>query len=222
MTGLFGVLRREALLEWRRPGRWSSLVFFSAAVVLLVAFASPSEAALREQAGGTFWVAILLASTRAVDQAWQVDLENGALEALVLWPVEPAVLFYAKVLALTATLTTVALATGPLILGMYDAPLRGDVGTLLLLLVTGCAGLAAPATLLGAMTAQARGASVLLPLLLFPLVVPALLAAAKGTSVLLEGDPMGQAPAWLGILVTFTALHWSLGGLLFGRIVEDG
>jgi len=63
---------------------------------------------------------------------------------------------------------------------------------------------------------------VLLPLLLFPLVVPALLAAARGTTVVLEGDPMLQGNAWLGLLVAFNAIHWSLSGLFFGRVLEDG
>jgi heme exporter protein B len=69
--------------------------------------------------------------------------------------------------------------------------------------------------------AQARGASVLLPVLLFPLVVPAVVAAGRGTSLVIEGDLMGQAPSWLGLLAVFNALHWTLAGAMFGRIAED-
>ena len=61
----------------------------------------------------------------------------------------------------------------------------------------------------------------LLPLLLFPLVVPALMAAARGTTVVLEGDPMGQSPGWLGVLVLFNAIHWSISGVLFRFVVEE-
>lgn len=62
----------------------------------------------------------------------------------------------------------------------------------------------------------------LLPLLLFPLVVPALLSAVKATSLVLTGDPMGQLQSWLGLLTAFNLIYWSLCGLLFGRVVEDG
>jgi heme exporter protein B len=62
---------------------------------------------------------------------------------------------------------------------------------------------------------------VLLPLLLFPLIVPALLSSVKATSLILTGDPMGQLPSWLGLLTAFDVLYWSLCGLLFGRVVED-
>jgi heme exporter protein B len=216
------VLWREASLELRRPGRTSALAFFAAAVALLIAFASPSEAALRELAGGTLWVALLLVATRSSDQSWSADLEEGALEAMVLWPVDPRALFLGKALMQTAVLLAVAAVCAPLLVALYDARVRADGPLLGAVIVAGCLGIAAPATLLGAITGQARGGSVLLPLLLFPLLVPGILSAARATMVLLEGDPMGQGDDWLRILLAFDAVQWSAGVLLFGRVVEEG
>jgi heme exporter protein B len=71
------------------------------------------------------------------------------------------------------------------------------------------------------MTAQTRARQTLLPLLLFPLVVPVLLAAVKATSLLILGDPMGQLGAWVSLLGAFAVVQWALGGLFFGRVVED-
>ena len=76
--------------------------------------------------------------------------------------------------------------------------------------------------LLAPITAQARGSSVLLPLLMFPLVVPALLAAARGTTLVLGADPMGQAGSWLIALLAFNVIQWPMCSLLFGRVVEGG
>ena len=76
-------------------------------------------------------------------------------------------------------------------------------------------------TLYGAITAHTRGSSALLPLLLFPLVVPALMAAASGTSAAMEGDVMGSTPGWALLLLAFNAIHWSVSGLLFRFVVED-
>ncbi|MFT4626868.1 MAG: heme exporter protein B [Myxococcota bacterium] len=216
-----GVLAKELLIEWRDRSRVSGLFFFGLAVLLMVAFASPSEGALRDQAAGTLWVGLLLASTRALDQAYSIEMEHDAMEAMVLWPVDPRAIFYGKALANTALLTLVAVGLVPLLFAMYDVHLRGSIAMLGGFLVLGCAGLAAPGTLYGLVTAQARGSSVLLPLLLFPLVVPCILSAAKGTGVVLDGDPMGQGDSWMGLLVAFNAIHWSLSGVLYGRIAED-
>ena len=70
-------------------------------------------------------------------------------------------------------------------------------------------------------SASARSRQTLLPLLLFPLVVPVLISAVKATSLLMLGDPMGQVRSWTLLLAAFDAIHWSLCGLLFGRVVED-
>jgi len=216
------VLRKELLVEWRDRSRISGLFFFAMAIVILMAFASPSEGVLKQQAGGILWIGLLLASTRSLDQSFATEMEHGALEGLMLWPVDPRAVFYGKALANTLVLLMVALAIVPLLFGMYGAEVRGSIPVLLGFLVFGCAAIGAPGTLFGGIVAQARGSSVLLPLLLFPLVIPAVLAAAKGTTVVMEGDPMGQGRSWLGLLVAFNAVHWSLSGLFFGRVVEDG
>jgi heme exporter protein B len=148
-------------------------------------------------------------------------LQDGCLEALVLWPVDLRALFYAKAIANTLLLLLVAAALTPLLLAVYDAPLPRPLWNFIQVLCLGCAALAAPGTLYGLMAGRARASSVLLPLLLFPLVVPALLGAARATTVMMEGDPMGQSGSWIGLLWAFNAVHWSLSGILFSRIVED-
>ena len=103
---------------------------------------------------------------------------------------------------------------------LYDAG-TPRLLTLLLVIVLGAAGLSAPGTLYAAMTAQLKAKQTLLPLLLFPLIVPALLASVKATSLVILGDPMGQARPWIILLIAFDLIYWSLCGLLYGRVVED-
>ena len=85
----------------------------------------------------------------------------------------------------------------------------------------GAAGLSAPGTLYAAMTAQVRAKQTLLPLLLFPLIVPALLASVKATSLVILGDPMGAIKSWVTLLAAFDLLYWSLCGLLYAKVVEE-
>lgn len=215
------VLRKELLVEWRERSRVSGVFFFALAIVLMVAFASPGDAVLSKQAGGTLWIGLLLASTRSLDQSYQVEMEHGALEGLLLWPVDGRALFFGKCVANTAILATVGLALLPLTIAICNAPVKGSAPMLAAFVLLGSAALAAPGTLYGLITTQARGASVLLPLLMFPLVIPAVLAASRGTSVVMEGDPMVQGPSWLGLLAAFNAVHWSVSALFYGRILED-
>lgn len=215
------VLRKELLTEWRQRSRVSGILFFAFALILMMAFATPSPAVLERMAGGMLWLGLVLASTRSLDQSFTVEHEHGAMEGLVLWPVTPAAIYYGKALANAMVLLFVAILLTPLLLAVYNTGIEGSPYEYLAFLFFGCLALAAPATLLGQITVQARGSSVLLPLLLFPLVVPVIMAAGKGTSLVLEGDPMNQSNSWLMLLVAFDAVHWSLSGLLFARIVED-
>jgi heme exporter protein B len=101
-----------------------------------------------------------------------------------------------------------------------------DAGTTRLLslvgiIILGTAGLSAPGTLYAAMTAQVKAKQTLLPLLLFPLIVPALLASVKATSLVILGDPMQTLRSWMVLLFAFDAIYWSLCGLLYPRVVED-
>jgi heme exporter protein B len=95
------------------------------------------------------------------------------------------------------------------------------VAMLLVVVFLGSAGIVAPGTLYAAMTARLSSQQVVLPLLLFHLVVPPILAAVKATDLVLEGDFMGQLGAWIGLLVAFDAIYWSLSGLLFGKVLDE-
>ena len=212
---------KEMLTEWRQRSRITGIFWFAFAVVLMVAVATPKSSVLPDLAGGALWLGLLLASTRSMDQSYAVEHEHGAMEGLLLWPVDPVAIYYGKALANALVLVLVALALVPLVVGIFDAPVRGNLLQLVAIIVLGCMALAAPGTLYGLITSQARGSSVLLPLLLFPLVLPAVLAAANATTKLVEGDPMVQAPGWIAVVAAFDLLHWSLSGILYGRLLED-
>lgn len=222
MRQALAVLRKDLLVEIRSPSRFTGVFFFALALLLMVAFASNTTDVMRRQAGGSLWVGLLLASTRSLDQSFAAELEHGALEGQVLWPVAPWSIFLGKAVANALILFAVSIVLTPLAIAIYDVSLRGSLLQLAGFLFLGCTALAAPGTLLTAITSQARGSSVLLPLLMFPLVIPALMAAARGTTLIMDGDPMGQSPSWLAALVSFNVIHWLLAALLFGRVVEGG
>lgn len=218
---LAAALRKEMLLQWRSRAQMMAVFVFGAAALLLFSFAvGPVAEALRQFSAGFLWLGLLLSSTLTLAESYHAEMENRALEGLLLLPADARALYYAKALANTAQLFLLGIGLVPVMVVLYDA---GTTRILALagVIALGAAGLSAPGTLYAAMTAQVRSKQTLLPLLLFPLVVPALLASVKATSLLILGDPMGQARSWVLLLVAFDAIYWSLCGLLFGRVVEE-
>lgn len=221
MRSLVAALRKEALLQWRSRAQLLAVFTFGATALLLFSFAvGPNSELLRANAAGFLWLGLLLSSTLTLAESFQSEMEQRALEGLLLLPAEAPALYYGKALSNWLQLTLLGSGLVPLMVVLYDSPLPRPLG-LIGVIALGAAGLSAPGTLYAAMTYQARSRQTLLPLLLFPLVVPVLIASVKATSLLILGDPMDQVRPWTLLLLGFDAIHWSLCGLLFGRVVED-
>jgi len=219
-TGLATVVQKDLLVEWRARAQLVALLGFSVVVLLLFSFAvGPDSNVLARHAGGYLWLALLLASTLLLARSLQVEVESGALESLLLAPVRAPAIFYGKAMANTVLLVIVAAVALPVDLALTGAQIQ-QLPPVLLAIVLGAAGIAAPGTFYAALTARVAGRQLLLPLLLFPLIVPALLASVKATSLSMAGDPMGQLPSWLALLACFDVIYWSLCGLLFEKVVE--
>ncbi|MFL6247807.1 MAG: heme exporter protein CcmB [Thermoanaerobaculia bacterium] len=218
---LIAAIRKELLLQWRTRGQLMAVFVFGAAALLLFSFGiGPDTTALRTFSAGFLWLGLLLSSTLTLADSFQAEMENRALEGLLLLPCDPHALYYAKAIANWLQLTILGVALVPVMVVLYDAGTTRLL-TLLLVIVLGAAGLSAPGTLYAAMTAQLKAKQTLLPLLLFPLIVPALLASVKATSLVILGDPMAQSRPWIVLLISFDLIYWSLCGLLYGRVVED-
>jgi heme exporter protein B len=216
------LLHKDLLVGWRGRVRLVGLFTYSLALLLLFSFAvGPDTAALRDHASAYLWLAVLSASTLLLAQSFQQEVEAGAIEGLLLLPVEPAALYYAKAVANLLLLLFLAFATLPLAALLFSLLPAGSLPVMFLVVALGAAGIVAPGTLYAALTARLSSQQVVLPVLLFPLVVPPILAAVKATDLVLEGDAMGELPAWLGLLLVFDAIYWSLSGPLFGKVMEE-
>lgn len=218
---MIAALRKELLLQWRTRSQLTAVFVFGATSLLLFSFAiGPNAEALRTFSAGFLWLGLLLSSTLTLAESFHAEMENRALEGLLLLPSDPRALYYGKAVANWLQLTILGIALVPVMVVLYDAGTT-RLPTLLLIIILGAAGLSAPGTLYAAMTAQVKAKQTLLPLLLFPLIVPALLASVKATSLVILGDPMQQSRSWLVLLGAFDLIYWSLCGLLYSRVVEE-
>lgn len=218
----WALLRKDLLIEWRTRARANALIFFSLATLLLFSFAlGPDVALLRQHAGGYLWLAVLFASVLSLGESFRIEQENASLEGVKLAPVDARAVFLSKAVGNTALLFALSALLIPVLVALYDVRIALGVGELAGVIFLGCSAIAAPGTVYSAIANNARARDVLLPLLLFPLLIPALLAAVKATGLILEGDPMRQLGSWLGLLVAFNLMYWGLGLLLFPRVIEE-
>lgn len=221
MRQLVAAIRKEMLLQWRTRAQILAIFVFGATSLLLFSFAvGPNSTALRLHAAGFLWLALLLSSTLALAESFQLETEQKGLEGLLLLPASARAMYYAKAIANAFQLSILGIALVPVMVVLYDVSIENVFGVFGVI-VLGAAGLSAPGTIYSAMASQARAKQTLLPLLLFPLVVPVLLASVKATSLLIVGDPMGQLKSWVTLVTSFDLIYWSLCGLVFGRVVED-
>ena len=217
------VLRKDLLLEWRGRSRLLSVMLFGLVTLALFSFAvGPDSANLRAGASGFLVLALLLSSTLALSESFRLEHEQRAIEGLLLLPVDPTAIYYGKALGNTIFLCLLA----PVLMWVAMVLYAVEFGALTLVKMLGlwvlaAAGLSAPGTLYAAMTSRLRSQDVLLPLLLFPLVIPVLLGSVKAMDLVMTGDPMSQLRSWSLMLLAFDVIYWSLCGVLFQHAIED-
>lgn len=216
------VLRKDWMIEWRTRARLTALIFFSLSTLLLFSFAmGPDIEALRRHAPGYLWLALLFASVLSLGESFRIESENQALTGLVVTPVEARAIFLGKVFGNASLLFGLALVLLPVAVALYDIDLSRDPLSLVLVLLLGSIGISAPGTVYSAISANARARDVMLPLLLFPVLVPLLLAAVSATRFTLGPDAQGQLPSWLKLLTAFDLIYLSVGFLVFPKVAEE-
>ena len=172
-------------------------------------------------APGVLWVTITFAGVLALGRAFARERDRGTLDGLLLAPVDRSALYLAKVIAMLASMLAVELIALPAFVGLFN--LVVDLPLLVLGLLLGTLGLAGVGTLFAAIAAHTRAREVLLPVLLFPVQVPVVLATVKSTSaaVHMPGFDPPAVGQWLGLLVAFDAVFLALGVMLFDFAVEE-
>ena len=216
------VLKKDWQIEWRTRARLTAIIFFSLSTLLLFSFAvGPDINTLRAHASGYLWLALLFASVWSLGESFRFESENQALTGLVLTPVEPRAIFVGKVFGNASLLFVLSLVLLPVTVALYDVDLSRAPLRLVLVLFLGSVGISAPGTVYSAISANARARDVMLPLLLFPVLIPLLLAAVSATKFTLQPDPQEQVGGWLKLLTAFDLIYLSVGFLLFPKVAEE-
>lgn len=220
MTGaLFTHLAKDLRIEWRSKEAVNSMLFFALLVVVLFSLAfDPRGPFAREIAGGVLSVATMFASVSALNQAWAREIRHQVLDAQRMAPTPGAEMFLAKVLANFLFVTIVQIVLAPVFVVMYNLHILGEAWKLLLVLPLGTWALVANGTFFAALSIRSRNRELLLPLILFPIFIPALLAMVQATGAILTGE--SDPTLWIKLLFGYDIIFTTISLLLFDVILH--
>jgi heme exporter protein B len=211
---------KDLRVEIRGRQALGTLLPFAATLLVAFGFAfGPGQAVLRRTAPGLLWVAVLFASVMAARRAYQAETEDGALEGLLLAPVDRAAVYVGKLGAIVIELLALVAVVCLLVVVLFDLTFTSPL-VLLAAFGLGVVGLAAVGGLFGVVAEAARTREAVFPLLVLPLVTPVLIAGVRATDLAATGGA-SEAASWLGLLLAFDVAFVSLGLLVFGPLLED-
>jgi heme exporter protein B len=212
-------LRKDLRLEWRSKDAINSMLFFSLLVVVVFSFSfDPTAEESRQIAGGLVWVAFLFASVVALNQTWTRELRNQVLDAYRVSPAPANSLFLAKAIGNFVFVVVLEALMTPLFIAFYRLRALGPAWQLIVIGALGTWALVVNGTFFAAMSIRTRSREIMLPLLLFPISIPALLAMVQATTAVLTGET--GARFWIGLLVTYDLVFTTGCLLLFETVLN--
>jgi heme exporter protein B len=207
-------LRKDIQIEWRSRDSINGMLFFALLVVVVFAFAfDPTAAMSRQIAGGILWVALLFASVTALNQSWTREQRNRVLEAQRMSPSPPSALFLGKALANFLFVTVVEAVLAPLFIVFYNLHALGQGWMLAVVMPLGTWALVCNGTFFAALGLRTRNRELLLPLILFPISIPALLGMMQATTGILSGE--FEPGPWIRLLIAYNIAFTTVCLLLF-------
>ncbi len=172
-------------------------------------------------AAGVIWTALTFCGVLALNKSWAREREWSAFYSLWLSPAPPSAIYVGKVISMCCFMAVVIAFLLPLVALFFHLELNTRLLPLLLLLLLGSIGLAAPGTLFAAMSLRTSSRELMLSIVLFPLIMPALLGGVVATRELLAGASLLEVSGWLRILSAFDLIFLVVGGATFGRLLKD-
>ena len=219
---IWAIAAKDLRVEFRTKERIAAMGAFVVLTAILFNYAVDRTVVHpRELAAGMIWIVISLAGLLGLGRTFELEKEDGALDGLLVAPVPRDALYLGKVVANTVLLTAVTALTVAVFALFFQVRLPGNPLPLIGVLLTGTVGFVALGTLFSGITAGTRMGDTLLPILLFPLLVPLITFGAAATADLLAGLAPADSAYSLRVLAAFTLVALTAGVGLFRFIVED-
>lgn len=218
------VARKDLAVEARSRELINTTLFFalSCVIVFAVSFVREAGKPIVEAAAGILWVVIAFSGTLALGRTFERERYGDTLRALLLAPAARPAIYVGKLVGILALLIATEIVIVPLVALLFQAALFNNVLLTVGLLAFGTLGFASVGTLFAAMLARARSRDVLLPILLYPITIPVMIAGVRGTAALLEATPqLEMARFWMMLLVCFDVVFLTLSLWTFESLMTE-
>lgn len=217
---VIAIVWKDIRAELRTKDIFSSMFVFALLTVILFNFAFELRVPdMKMVVPGIVWVAISFAGTLGLNRAFVIEQDKGSLAGLLLAPVDRAAIYFGKLLGNLLFMFVVEIIILPLVMIFYNLSLLSPEHLLVLLL--GTYGFAAVGTVFAAIAVNTRAREVMLPILLFPVLLPVLIAGVKMTGALLDGELLSSLGNWLQIVVVYDVGFTVVAYLTFGYVMEE-
>jgi heme exporter protein B len=217
---VLAIVQKDVAVELRTREMLSSMFVFSLLVIVIFNFAFELRVGdVRTVAPGVLWVTFVFAGMLGLSRSFVLEKDRGCLEGLLLCPVDRSAIYFGKMLGNVIFMTIVEAIILPIFSVLFNISLFQPV--LLLIVVLGTLGFAGVGTLFSAMAVHTRSREVMLPVLLFPVVVPAMIAAVKATGGILDGQAFSEIAHWVRLLVVFDVVFLAISFMTFDYVVEE-
>ena len=221
LSAVLAVARKDLLLELRSKEVAVATLFFSGLVLIILAFAlGPNETALRNASAGVLWIALAFAGVISASQSYQGELEENAFEQLLLYPVPRATIFLGKLLSNWLFMLVLGGLLLPISAAVFGANISA-ISSLLLTIALGTLGFSLIATFYAALTANLRARESLLPVLIFPIIVPVILASVRASSAAMLLENPAESRSWVQLLAGFDLMYLVVCTAIFPFVVEE-
>jgi heme exporter protein CcmB len=223
LTDVRLVVAKDLAIELRSREIVYTTLFFAISCVLVFAFGLVKDGrAVEDAAAGILWIAIAFSGTLAIGRTFERERQNETLRALLASPIERPALYVGKLVAVLILLAAVECVVVPLVALMFGGRFFAQPVMMAGLLLLGSLGFAAVGTLFAAMLLRSRSRDVLLPIVLYPITVPVIIAGVRGTVALLQAEPnLAVARAWGAMLVCFDVVFITLALWTFEAVMSD-
>ena len=211
---------KDLAAEWRSRELVSSMGVFALLVIFIFNFALELDAAAKSNVtAGVLWATFAFAGTLGLNRSMAVEKDRGCLDGLLLAPVDRTAIYFGKALANLIFILCIAAIILPVYSVLYNTNLFN--AGLVMVILLGVEGYVAVGTLLATMAVQTRTRDILLPILLFPVMIPVLISAVKASEGYLQAIPFDQISPWLNLLVVFDVVFTAMAFMVFEYTVEE-
>lgn len=217
---VLAIVWKDVTAELRTKDIFSSMFVFALLAVVIFQFAFDLRADnVKLVAPGVIWVAVTFAGVLGLSRSFILEQDRGSLEGLLLAPVDRSAIYFGKMIGNLLFILVMELVLLPLASVFFNIMLISL--PVLLFVLLGTIGFAAVGTLFSALSINTRAREVMLPILLFPVMVPVLIAGVRATGSLLDGEPLSELSHWLRLLLAYDAIFIAVAFLLFDYVVEE-